>query len=84
MGNLAFGYSATRSTLKVTVLLSRRATLMVSPAFMVFSFSNTADAPFQVTWPAITAGPWEPGVGPGSYQPARSGFLGVSMVPSVF
>lgn len=29
----------------------------------------------------ITAGPWEPGVGPGWYQPALSGSRGVSMAP---
>src|SRR5450631_251946 len=51
------------------------------PGFRLCRSKKTA-GPFQSTWPAMTAGPTSPGVGPPVYQPAGKPLGGTCKDPS--
>src|SRR5450756_1064224 len=61
---------------------SAAVTVTVSPGFRSFSPQKGISFPPQSTWPAITAFPLSPGLGPSLYHATCVGFFGTSIAPS--
>ena len=81
VGNSDFSYFATCVTSNTATRSSSRATSTRSPRRSSASRKKTPGTWFQVTWPAMTAGPSSPGVGPRRYQPAIAGSSGTCIAP---